>query len=662
MRPTADWNFAGRLVRRLGSHSCLIDAAARRTIGPEDLPRRIEAYGASLISAGLKKGDRVLIGCSLSPSSTLAYLGAIYAGLVAAPVEDRQVTTSAATLVKATGAKAVWSEAGLRNEEFTKSTFLCLHGDLAKEKGKIPPAACLSSDPAALMATSGSMGAPRFVLVNHGNLIANTEAIIRSQRLASDERAMLVLPVSYVFGASVMHTHLYQGGGVVFDHRFMFPDKVLQAIAHFGCTTFAGVPTVYNVLIQRSNIRRIPMPSLRRFLQAGGPMASEKISEMRALFLQAKFYVMYGQTEATARISCMEPERWEEKPGSVGRPLDNLDVLIVDEQGNPLPTGQVGELMVRGPSVCSGYFNDSEETRRVFCDGWLRTRDLARQDEEGYLWIEGRKGTFLKMRGIRVSIAEIEERVNEIRGVSECAACAVDHPEAGEAVALFIEPDQTAKIVVGRSSPPPSSPLGHQLDPLCFRIAEDFQRKNSALLAFSGVDVTMQQLDDKIDRVLSAPPYRQSPDERQAGLLELLKEELTYACQRHGGYRNYIQHWPSDYRSARQVSDLPFLPVGVLKANPPLSLISHDQIKRTLTSSATTSQVAQQGCTRPADRAAHDQRRRDHCAGFHRPGPQALPRCGHSDAHGRRRRIGGERRGDLGFAPLRQGDNLLHVP
>jgi acyl-CoA synthetase (AMP-forming)/AMP-acid ligase II len=322
----------------------------------------------------------------------LVYLGAIYAGLVAVPVEDRAVATSAATLVKSTGAKAVWAEAGLRGGGIEKGSFLCLHGDLAKEMPKIPPAACLASDLAVLMATSGYTGAPRFVLVNHGNLIANTEAIIRSQRLASDERAMLILPVSYVFGASVMHTHLYRGGGVVFDRRFMFSDKVLQAIAQFDCTTFAGVPTVYNVLLQKSNFRRIAMPSSRRFLQAGGALARERIREMRAAFPLAKFYVMYGQTEATARISCMEPERWEEKPGSVGRPLDNLMVSIVDEQGNGLNAGQVGELLVRGPSICSGYLNDPEEARRIFCDGWLRTGDLARQDEEGYLWIEGAKG------------------------------------------------------------------------------------------------------------------------------------------------------------------------------------------------------------------------------------------------------------------------------
>ncbi len=100
----------------------------------------------------------------------------------------------------------------------------------------------------------------------------------------------------------------------------------------------------------------------------------------------------------------------------------------------------------------------------------------------------------------------------------------------------------------------------------------------------------MQQFDDKIDRVLAMPPYCQPPDEKQAGLLEILREELEYACQRHAGYKNYIQHWPEDYRSACQVADLPFLPVGILKANPPLSFVSLNEVKRTLTSSATTSQ------------------------------------------------------------------------
>jgi acyl-CoA synthetase (AMP-forming)/AMP-acid ligase II len=444
---TSEWNFVGRLVNRLGPSSYLIDAATGQNICPEDLPGLIAAYGAALKSAGLREGDRVLIGCSLSLPSALVYLGAIYAGFVAVPVEDRAVRDSASMLLEATGARALWTEVGLGDTRSHDRSVIHLQGLLVKQMPEItPPAARMGSDLAALMSTSGSTGVPRFVMVSHGNLIANTEAIIRSQRLADDERAMLILPVSYCFGASVLHTHLYHGGGVVFDRRFMFPDKVLESMAQLGCTTFAGVPTVYNVLLRRSNLRRTKLPCLRRFLQAGGSLAPQRINEMRAAFPSAAFYVMYGQTEATARISCMEPERWEKKPGSVGRQLDNLMVRIVDEEGNDVPAGQVGELLVAGPSICSGYLNDPDETRRVLSGGWLRTQDLARLDEEGYLWIEGRKGAFLKMRGMRVSFPEVEAKVSAIPGVYECVARSTNHPEAGEALVLFIVPDQGARI------------------------------------------------------------------------------------------------------------------------------------------------------------------------------------------------------------------------
>lgn len=440
-------NFAGRLVEQLSSRSHVIDAATGRAIDGERLPRMIAAYGASLISAGLEAGDRVLIGCALSPASALVYLGAIYAGLVAVPVDERELASSAGILIEATGAKALWSEKALIDPGADKLPVSCLHGDLAARIADLmPPAIRETSDLAALMATSGSTGSPRFVMVTHGNLIANTEAIIRSQSLGRDETAMLILPVNYCFGASVLHTHLYQGGAVVFDRRFMFPDKVLQSITQYRCTTFAGVPTVYNVLLRRSGIRDIRLPSLKRFLQAGGSLARERIEEMQELFPSVRFYVMYGQTEATARISCMDPARWREKPGSVGQPLENLTVSVIDEQGNTVPAGQIGRLMVKGPSICSGYLNDDEETRLVFRDGWLNTGDLARQDEDGFLWIEGRAGSFLKIRGKRVSLAEVEAKVSAIPGVYECGACAVDHPEAGEALVLLIVPDHGAQL------------------------------------------------------------------------------------------------------------------------------------------------------------------------------------------------------------------------
>ena len=355
MATVPEVNFAGWLVDHLGRHSCLIDAATGLRIKPAEVPGLIAGYGAVFRGAGLEAGERILVAGSLSPLSCLAYLGAMYAGLVVVPVEERALLASGANLAQAVRASAIWTEQKPAFGWLRQGPLLCFHGELtAGQPRALDPVARRDADLAALMATSGSTGAPRFVMVTHGNLRANTEAIVRSQGLMEDDRAMLVLPLSYCFGASVMHTHLAQGGGVVFDRRFMFPDKVLQAIGDYRCTTFAGVPTAYNVLLQRSKIRTMAMQSLRRMLQAGGALARPRIEEVRRVLPHAPLYVMYGQTEATARIACLEPSRLDEKAGSVGRPLDNLEVRIVGEQGEVMPPGQIGEIRVKGPSVCCG--------------------------------------------------------------------------------------------------------------------------------------------------------------------------------------------------------------------------------------------------------------------------------------------------------------------
>jgi acyl-CoA synthetase (AMP-forming)/AMP-acid ligase II len=431
-------NFAGRLVRRLKEDSCLIDAATGQRVSGQDLPSVIAGFAAGFLSAGLRAGDRVLITCGLDPASTIAYLGAMYAGLVPVPVETRLLSSRGDLILAKARAQAVWTEGGG-----------CLSTDVRHIRGMFEPRdpASLPASPrtegdlAALMPTSGSTGIPRLVTVSHGNLIANTEAIIRSQHLGAGEKAMLIMPISYCFGASVMHTHLYHGGGVVFDSRFMFPDKVLNAINEYGCTSFAGVPLVYNVLVRRSNLKSLPMPGLRRFLQAGGALAPEIIKVIRNIVPTADFFVMYGQTEATARISCLPALRLNQKLGSAGLPLDNLEVRIFDQDGRELLAHEIGEIQVRGPSICCGYFDDPDSTARKVRDTWLKTGDIGCFDDDGYLWIKGRIDDFLKIRGFRVSIGEVEANVAAIPGVYECAATAVRHPEAGEALALFIVPD-----------------------------------------------------------------------------------------------------------------------------------------------------------------------------------------------------------------------------
>lgn len=451
MRKSIESNFAARLLARLGKRSHLTSAPSGHTLRAKEIIASITACAAAFQSAGMAPGDRVLISCGLNPATVIAYLGAMYGGLVAVPVEDRQLATLGELLFAKSGAKAIWVGKRIRCNWAKQHKAILLEGDFdGKPACTVRPAPCSYDDLAALMPTSGSTGVPRLVRVSHGNLIANTEAIVRSQSLAPDDSAMLILPVSYCFGASVMQTHLYQGGGVALDPRFMFPDKVLRAINTFGCTTMAGVPAVYNILLRRSNFKSIGVPSLRRFLQAGGALAPERIQEVSDTAPAAGFYVMYGQTEATARIACLPPDKLKSKLGSVGLPLDNLRVSIVDDEGQELSIGRTGEIQVQGPSVCSGYFDDPEATQRKFGCGWVKTGDLGCVDGEGYLWLKGRKGEFAKIRGLRVGFAEVEQAIAAIPGVDECAATAVEHPEAGEALALFIVEDGKSNGTVER--------------------------------------------------------------------------------------------------------------------------------------------------------------------------------------------------------------------
>lgn len=432
-------NFAARLVERLGGNSVLMEAASGQRLCAAEISGLIAGFARRFLSAGLQPGDRAVISCGVNPESALAYLGAMYAGIVPVLLDERTHAASGDLVFEKAHAKAAWSSKPLHWEWAHKNGFPQFEGLCDPcSPDSMPPFVSGAEQLAALMPTSGSTGIPRLVMVSQANLIANTEAIIRSQHLGTDERALLIMPVSYCFGASVLHTHLYQGGGVVFDSRFMFPDKVLQAVDKYGCTTFAGVPTVYNILLRRSNIRTVALSSLRRFLQAGGALAPESIEDLRRIVPNAKFFVMYGQTEATARISCLPSERLKEKLGSAGLPLDNVKVRIVNEDRQELEDRETGEIEVSGPSICPGYLDEPEATQNKFCQGWLRTGDLGYRDEDGYLWIRGRTSDFVKIRGYRVGLAEVEARVGAISGVSECAATSVQHPEAGEALALFV--------------------------------------------------------------------------------------------------------------------------------------------------------------------------------------------------------------------------------
>jgi acyl-coenzyme A synthetase/AMP-(fatty) acid ligase len=225
---------------------------------------------------------------------------------------------------------------------------------------------------------------------------------------------------------------------VLFDDRFLYPRVVMEAIGAHLCTGFYGVPLTFELVRRQVDLATLDLRPLRYVAQAGGAMAAETIGWARRAFAPAPLFVMYGQTEATARLSYLPPERAADKAGSVGRGLINVELRVVDEHGRELPRGETGEVVARGPSITPGYLEAPEESAAILRDGWLRTGDLGRQDTEGFVFLEGRSRDLLKLAGHRVSAAEIESALAAHPSVREAAVVSVEDAGGESAVAYVI--------------------------------------------------------------------------------------------------------------------------------------------------------------------------------------------------------------------------------
>ena len=193
--------------------------------------------------------------------------------------------------------------------------------------------ASIDIDLAAIIYTSGSTGEPRGVMLTHRNFVANARSIVSYLDLTERDRVMCVLPFYYVYGLSLLHTHLAVGGSVVIDNRFVYPNVVLRAMQEHAVTGFAGVPSTFALLLHRSELDSTPLPALRYVTQAGGAMPASRIQEWLARGPQVPFYVMYGATEASARLTFLDPARLRDKPGSIGKAIPNVEIRIVKDDG-----------------------------------------------------------------------------------------------------------------------------------------------------------------------------------------------------------------------------------------------------------------------------------------------------------------------------------------
>ncbi len=288
---------------------------------------------------------------------------------------------------------------------------------------------------AEIIFTSGSTGVPKGVMISHKNLIANTDSIITYLKLNENDRMLVVLPFYYCYGLSLLHTHLRVGGSIVFNNSFIFLGGIIKNLLEYKCTGFAGVPSHFQILLRKSdNFKTTKFPDLKYVTQAGGKLAPIFIDEFRGSHPEVTFIVMYGQTEATARLSYLPPELYEAKKGSMGKGIPGVELRVVNEKGKPIKPGEIGEVIAKGDNIMLGYFGDEEGTRNVIRNGWLYTGDLGTVDQDGYIFLTARKKEIIKVGGKRISPKEIEAVILEIPEVVDCTIEGVEDELLGEAL------------------------------------------------------------------------------------------------------------------------------------------------------------------------------------------------------------------------------------
>jgi acyl-coenzyme A synthetase/AMP-(fatty) acid ligase len=282
-------------------------------------------------------------------------------------------------------------------------------------------------DLALLLTTSGSTGSPKLVRLSYRNILSNAQSIAEYLSIDKNERPITVLPMYYSFGLSVINSHLLKGATILVTNKSLMEKDFWSFLKNEKASSISGVPYTYEML-KRLRLFRMDLPSLQTMTQAGGKLNPERCKDF-AEYAQAsgkRFVVMYGQTEATARMSYLPPEMALTKAGSIGTAIPDGKFSLIDEYGNPIENNeQTGELIYQGPNVSLGYAESAADLSRGDDNkGILYTGDLAQRDGDGYYYIVGRKKRFIKLFGNRINLDETERIVQTLTG--ECACIGTD--------------------------------------------------------------------------------------------------------------------------------------------------------------------------------------------------------------------------------------------
>lgn len=463
-------------------HTTAIQHAAKHAYVFEDkavtyleLDEAVSKFASGLEKIGLQKGDHIAMLLGNSPNFVLGLYGSLRLGATVIPVNPIYTADEIAYIMNNGDVKAIIAldrltpllqsmESLLPNVEHIIICKTSQQSENAQQESKLPLSSRIKSftevmslgeetydfptlqeeETAVILYTSGTTGKPKGAMLSHQNLYSNAKDIADFLNINGQDRVLAVLPMFHVFCLTVaLNAPLMNGGTVIIMPKFS-PPAVFQTIREQKVTIFAGVPTMYNFLLQYPGGNQADVETLRLCISGG---ASMPVALLTAF--EQKFDVVisegYGLSEASP-VTCFNPLNRPCKPGSIGTSIVNVENKVVNEFGVEVPVGQVGELIVRGPNIMKGYYKMPEETEFTIKDGWLYTGDLARMDEDGYFYIVDRKKDMIIVGGYNVYPREVEEVLYNHPSVLEAAVIGGPDVNFGEAIKCFVvlkEPNVT---------------------------------------------------------------------------------------------------------------------------------------------------------------------------------------------------------------------------
>ena len=420
-----------------------------------ELRSQVAALRGGLVGLGLDPGDRVGIVCANNWYFAATYLAVLGIGAVAVPLNPLSPAREIERELAAVGARALISgPAGRATVDALDRNRLpvlefVIHSEGHSDDDAIDlddllgsaPAPIVDREPtdlAVLIFTSGTAGSPKAAMLSHGNLLANIDMVIdlRPEGADATDVGFGVLPMFHIFGLNVvLGTALRAGASILLVERFD-PSSAVEAIQKHGVTVLAGAPQMWATWAAMTDLPPDAFATVKVATSGAAHLDPHVAQTIRARF-GIEVAEGYGLTEASPVVAASIGLPF--KTGSVGAPVDGVELRLVDSDGEDVLVGDPGEIWVRGPNVFQGYWNDPDATRAAIDeDGWLRTGDIALVDDEGYLFLVDRVKDLIIVSGFNVFPAEVEEVLLELDGVRECAVVGVPHPHTGEAVKAFV--------------------------------------------------------------------------------------------------------------------------------------------------------------------------------------------------------------------------------